>query len=127
MKASELRLGNLVWCFDKQVAEISTIGYDGCWANLLDPEAMQSTSQDVDMNYIQPIPLTKEWLTQFGFSNNGYGEFVKGRYMIDCEYTDKGLFEFCILGKALPDMEVEYVHQLQNLYFALTGKELTIE
>ena len=79
----------------------------------------------------EPIPLTEEWLIKFGFEKS-----------IDEYWTIDGSSLWWLLSKSknvgikLMDNEVfgvmnrykiEYVHQLQNLYFALTGKELTIK
>jgi hypothetical protein len=75
-----------------------------------------------------PIPLTEEWLLKFGFKPK----------MIETEY-----YSFWKIGhlgarydKKTHEVEITYigaflkhiknVHQLQNLYFALTGEELTI-
>jgi len=72
----------------------------------------------------QPIPLTEEWLLNFGFKHirdNWYNTHVNGntfnvyvfkdlRYRVEIVSQSIGVFK--------------YVHQLQNLYFALTGEEL---
>jgi hypothetical protein len=71
--------------------------------------------------------LTEEWLLNFGFDN--YDEL---------SFVDKGGFE-CKLGVILDggvvyvsptegatSINCQYVHQLQNIVFALTGKELSI-
>ena len=66
----------------------------------------------------EPINLTEEWLAKLGYdliSENHYGVLghliwkIEGRF-----YCDKN------------GMQLKYVHQLQNLYFALTGSELTV-
>jgi hypothetical protein len=67
----------------------------------------------------EPIPLTPEILVKAGFEN-----FEDGWY---------SLFDFTwnIYDKVLRWMGVQIkchdLHQLQNLYFALTGEELNIE
>ena len=64
------------------------------------------------------IPLTEEWLLKFGFviHEDGYITCPNGRQWI--LHLDNE-FEFEALN-----IIVIYVHQLQNLFFALTGKEL---
>ena len=66
----------------------------------------------------EPINLTEEWLAKLGYdliSENHYGVLghliwkIEGRF-----YCDKN------------GMQLKHVHQLQNLYFALTGSELTV-
>jgi len=69
----------------------------------------------------KPIPLTEEWLIKFGFS-----------CVIGHGYKKNG-FKGKIFGYSTMwhhhslRVEMKYVHQLQNLYFALTQKELTYE
>tara|TARA_R110000796_G_scaffold58965_5_gene135843 strand:+ start:3162 stop:3488 length:327 start_codon:yes stop_codon:yes gene_type:complete len=66
-----------------------------------------------------PIPLTEEWLVKFGFENaedDGVIGF-NGLYFWDREDG------YSLIISGTP---VKHVHQLQNLYFALTNEELTI-
>lgn len=74
---------------------------------------------------IQPIPLTEEWLIRFGFvlykRTLKYNIYIKNG---DISIKIKSLISsFRIYGFGI---EIQYVHQLQNLFFALTGKELTL-
>jgi len=83
---------------------------------------------ELDSVVYEPIPLTEEWLIKFGFfekyksTSNRWN--IGGFELHDCEDDDGQL-----QGVFLYDfrLEVKYVHQLQNLYFALTGKELEIK
>jgi hypothetical protein len=78
---------------------------------------------------LKPIPLTEEWLLKFGFEKTFYeGEF--GRYWDYIEHKHE--FHLHGMGFKSEDMDftflmrkINFVHQLQNLYFALTGNELT--
>jgi hypothetical protein len=70
-----------------------------------------------------PIPLTEQWLIDFGFENVSLGEWEKENILLDNEYTDKGIWNIVEESQCLT-INVKHVHQLQNLYFALTGKEL---
>lgn len=73
----------------------------------------------------EPIPLTEEWLLKFGFEKKGK-RFSKDWFYL---WDECGSIVFALaemhdeVGTYLP---IQHVHQLQNLYFALTGKELTI-
>lgn len=94
----------------------------------------------VECDQFSPIPLTEYWLLRMGFSI-GYGVFKNGLYRDT--FGDKVLLiEKPILysnhavlvkidgGKKLVLTVCEtlgYVHQLQNLFFALTGQELEIK
>ena len=93
----------------------------------------------------EPIELTEEWLIKFGAFKHelkgqyGYKYFFPmldyiyvierdfnkhqshffGIQYTDCEGIEDQVFNF--------SFDLKYVHQLQNLYFALTGNELTIK
>lgn len=69
-------------------------------------------------NRVSPIPLTEEWLIKLGFGKqNGYPfEMLNGYIKIR-----NGIYFFKYYQL---EIELNYVHQLQNLYFALTSKEL---
>jgi hypothetical protein len=72
------------------------------------------------LKFIEPIPLTEEWLLRFGFKKNRAGCSMKGlKITFD---SDEKIFwvDYNFTGTC----ELRYVHQLQNIYFALTGNEL---
>lgn len=81
-----------------------------------------------------PVPLTEEWLLRLGFYLNDRGhekQYGPPHDWSPCYiYWDK-LSGFCFQFENYQlnyeDIKVEYVHQLQNLYFSLTGKELEIK
>jgi hypothetical protein len=125
MEAKELRIGNYIHPLldENEVAEICSIGENDLgFERLSDKEYFQG-------NAIKPIPLTKKWLLKFGFEKiihiHGYTFFVlkstkKTRHAsisIYKTYTTVGISS-CV--------HCENVHQLQNLYFALTNEELKL-
>lgn len=138
MKAEELRIGNFLpmeeflngnnYCIVKEISEgkIKTI----CPNNQITGVIYEP----------KPISLTKEWLVNFGFTGD-FAEYEKDGINLDCEYTDKGEWNLFLKGNNIkpveskneyvchyiPKIELKYVHQLQNLYFALIGKELEIK
>lgn len=78
--------------------------------------------------FIKPIPLTQEWLLKFGFEIKKL-ESYRGEYymssisgMVYYFFTDSNEIE-----KQGSSYTCKHVHQLQNLYFALTQKELTYD
>lgn len=90
-----------------------------------------------------PIPLTPEWLERCGFLQMEYRYYdgsitdafvYKGRRYIIRSIELKGVdpyyameyFPYDQSQNCIPS-ELRCVHQLQNLYFALTGIELTIK
>jgi hypothetical protein len=124
MKAIELRLGN--W-------------YDN---NGIFKKVTPNTIEEVwvaERTWCKPIPLTEEWLLKLGFSMddaylsmwiNDYKYCFKYRdwaknWAFYIEYTDS-LHPKDENQKYPVSFDIKYVHQLQNLYFALTSEELTI-
>lgn len=67
------------------------------------------------------IPITQQWLISFGFK--GLEIYIKdiggGKRRLS---FGQNYFYIFIDGDLLA--RVDYIHQLQNLYFALTGEEL---
>lgn len=80
--------------------------------------------------WVQPIPLTPEILEKCGLKN-GNSELDRNVFYS----TNKHLAQFSVnisgsfgiyvgVFIALRSVHLEYLHQLQNLYFALTNEEL---
>jgi hypothetical protein len=121
MRANELRIGNLVKHIDKDsvftVKGIDLLGID-CENDI---ESMYSS---YEMLYY--VKLTEEWLLKFGFEKTMSWTYVKdlvGNLELVYYLGEKG---WSIGFKSYSDFSnLKYVHELQNLYFALTGKELT--
>jgi hypothetical protein len=116
MKASELRIGNWV----SLIADGHEHEPDNfCW--LLED---YDYYEDVMFN-ILPIPLTEEWLLRFGFylvivlDTKIY--FHSAMNDIEIRVDEDG---FDLGTESVGLCTVKYVHQLQNIYFMLTNKEL---
>lgn len=122
IKSTELRIGNLV------LMEAPDGSFQK-WKDVVHPVVYWDL--DDDTTSFKGIPLTEEWLRKFGFVYDG-GNGYKAPHGTDHWYhTLRSGFMPNILarGSIKSDLYkgVEYVHQLQNLYFALTGEELTIK
>jgi len=119
MIENELRIGN--WVFSKSFEanyKVKGIKFNGeLWLKNKDGSLWESNG----MKYIEPIPLTEEWLLKFGFDVSVSHYICKGKFAI-CSIDD----HFMYRGTELAP-EIHYVHQLQNLYHALTGQELKIK
>lgn len=128
MKANELRIGNLVYRTNKLTKEKLTIELTASCILYI------SANGEISSFIYEPIPLTEEWLTKFGFKEHDFEhigyvpetyhriESKIGYMVIDSQ------FEFTLnYGGEYSSEEIKNVHQLQNLYFALTGEELTIK
>lgn len=129
LKASDLRVGNYVQSKPLSIPRLN-ISSDG--VTEVSGYGISVMESDVENKLgFKPIPLTEEWLLKFGFSNGN-------KELSNCDLWDKhwiGEFEIQKTGTGWSfdpyrfDKVVwfQYVHQLQNLYFALTGEELKIK
>jgi len=129
MKVNELRIGNYVQCLnedDEKIAIAKIVSIDSV-GSCEYPIMVETIIGDSEEYYHQfsGIELTKEWLLKFGFELHGHT-------------YDKGLLSICLKGRiyqngrtyfnswCINERMPKYVHELQNLHFALTGEELTI-
>jgi hypothetical protein len=125
MKVQELRIGNLV-NFDGVNYKAESIHLEGC-VGLND-----IMYEEVYIDDLKPINLTEEWLIRFGFKYKDAGKYGKSGYFLKIKNQDQDTFLFAnnklqvsiYTFSIFIDVNIEYLHQLQNLYFALTGKEL---
>lgn len=121
MKANELRIGNYLKS-DGVVVKIDGRSIFDIWG-----------SEASSCKY-EPIPLTEEWILKFGFIANENGEpqietndgmglsisIQETPYKYSAWHFISSEHTYSIIS------ECKFVHQLQNLYFALTGKELEL-
>jgi hypothetical protein len=127
MKANQLRIGNWVMSanYKKIKREIKDYSVEVIRAGDIHHLETFPNSKS-----IKPIPLTEEWLLKFGFKKDTKYDWelkVNGVLFYGmCDDTQPVNTGIGILN--LPDsiINIQHVHQLQNLYFALTGEELTI-
>ena len=129
MKTTDLRLGNFISINFGNRDDGKVITVDG----VSDCEIYNEEYGYSPCNEFNPIPLTEQWLLDFGFNQS-----IEGQWYIHFD-------EMCLtIYEDLPqyiveihDMEmdkssiflksIQYVHQLQNLYFALTQEELILK
>jgi hypothetical protein len=118
MTANEIRIGN--YHYYHIVDPLDERGeYDDVCQ--IDPDDFRILTQ-FDCPEYKPIPLTEEWLLKFDWFSVDEGKYT----FRDIEYysiSEDGSLYFMNQYTAT---DIKYVHQLQNLYFALTGNELTI-
>lgn len=128
MTANELRIGN--WLNDsrpvnecaKKLFKITDNGY------------FKVRARDIEVaELFEPIPLTPELLDKCGFVETKtiyiYDRSKElGHHLGDfsiCKYDDTQI-KVWRGGRYLGIIHCEYLHELQNLYFALTKTELEI-
>jgi hypothetical protein len=138
IQANELKIGNLVY-YNGNLQEIGSV--TEIKKNLITGDECVVLDYRSDIlhqtQYLQPIPITEEWLLKCGFDKRessvcdafyiGINPITKDwlfdivwlKNMMDYSYED---FAFYRNGHH----KIHSVHQLQNLYFALTGEELEI-
>lgn len=104
MEAKEFRIGNAIWLVDKNKAYVIQDGHD--------------IDECENNEMVKPIQLTEEKLLKCGFENIVDGNFWDKNICI--HVSKDGLYILTEQRRVY----VKYLHQLQNLYFALTGEEL---
>lgn len=122
MKIEELKIGNLVKAKNNKIdffyiTDILRSGYlflsDG-----------YEDGYDSSIKDIEPIELTDEWLIKLGFETDGLkwwnGIICLGIFKDGLNYLPTEEIHYTV-GK-----KVEYVHQLQNLHYAITADELNV-
>ena len=123
MKANELRIGNYYYGDVLFPSEYNVIT-----AN----DLVELDSDPLD-DYYQPLPLTEEWLLKFGFEKKENSLFTKKlEYIYNslkyCEDYKIWIYYNDDNDAACNSIaDLNFVHELQNLYFALTKKELTMK
>jgi hypothetical protein len=131
MKAEELRRGNLVNAIGwSSIMQIESINNDSVYAHDF-PDF--KGSQPIDIGYLSGIPLTEDWLVKFGFERNSnvWSRFLKedieGLPTTMQMWSDSNEFTICRNGTYVISVKCESVHELQNLWHALTHEELTYD
>jgi hypothetical protein len=123
MKANELRIGN--WYEHNGIpTQVTSNTIEEVW--------------EAERIWCKAVPLTEEWLLKFGFEKSEIGFSQLERVIYQIEGFDFFVTQFgnnYVLGHFNNEecSSISYfchgmfnnVHQLQNLYFALTGEELT--
>jgi hypothetical protein len=117
MKANELRIGNWV----KSNVSGNVLRFTTYQFNDLNEILLCSPPKPK----LEPILLNEEWLVKFGFEYDSASSlYHKGGF--DVDFLEDRI-EFYLGEYGSTYSIIEHVHQLQNLYFALTGEELQIK
>ena len=135
MKANELRIGNWI-----------NVGGELNQFSIADFCDIFDNGDKWFKDLFKPIPLTEEWLLKFGFEEienlhthwksdkgfflNGYIIFMEKIIgVIIGEKSNSKFYDHSYQYRNGIGIikQIQYVHQLQNLYFALTGEELEIK
>ena len=145
MTQNELRIGNYVY-YEHTAHVVSGVHGNSVYSwwvkdgkPVIEYEAKDSSGTQVEAPYMdvisqhEPIPLTEEWLEKLGLTKSTldndfepnepkWYSWIKGAFNL--EIQENGEIWFEVYSHYI---HVKWVHQLQNLYFALTGEELTLQ
>jgi hypothetical protein len=121
IKPEELRIGNLV-SLRGEVVTVKGIGINS---------ALHERGENPAWD-LEGIILTEEWLVKFGLIDSNSNTNKKLSFKIqenEWDSTGDATFKYWsifINGRIIDMYSLKYVHQLQNLYFALLGEELIL-
>lgn len=125
MDVRELRIGNYLQYFGNVVQVEGIVKTP----NGYDIQLSEGDFASINSNSLEPIPLDEDWLGKFGFEKDVVFEdnelFHKNNLSVQ---AIKIGYDNCVLwydNEILSNLQ--HVHTLQNLYFALTGEELTFK
>ena len=119
MKKEELRIGN-------------HISFKGKWDGII--EELRSGSVTIKDNdgvfpydVFEGIALTEELLLRLGFEKDSGGYHLEDIYSLSISENKYREYLVCFNDRWLHgELKLTEVHQLQNMYYCFTGKELTL-
>lgn len=135
IKPQELRIGKFIYDDENQIVKVEKIesqyfnqeNEPGAPLVIFSKHGHGLWESDV----INPIPLTEELLLKCGFKRGSVTMYFLSIPNLACEIHATWFHNQYVIelqNNRIPIVtEVTYFHQLQNLYFALTGKELEIK
>ena len=126
IQPNELRIGNWVTPVFELQGESEDYEY-------LPPSQVSEVPIQEAFTFYEGIPLTEEWLLKLGARKDGETVYViktiRGAQIHALRWEGElkiGILYGTISGGSVTFHHIKFVHQLQNLYFALTGEELTL-
>ena len=118
MKTNELRIGNLVYR--------NTFKGDVVFkVEEIRKNCVVCKNDNAPLKTLNPIPLTEDILLKCGFEK--FAQVWYRHKTSGFEFALSGLIATNSYFGCFPVDCCNYLHQLQNLYFALTNEELNIE
>lgn len=124
MQANELRIGNAV-LFDGATGIVSQLRSDGAF---LEPENYATYLR------LSPIHLSPEILEQCGFvkdpdfQTHDFYDLAVGRHAFTYHLSGENLVYRSDVGLDFaPLCDCQYLHQLQNIIYAITGQDLVFK
>ena len=120
MKANELRIGNLIkWDADPEsIFTIEEINPE--WLIIKNIHKSGGTlTVKIAIDSAVPIPFTEGWFIKMEWA------LIKDNLFYIHSYFSLDVYRHLLYCGDYTGINVDYIHSFQNLYFALTGEELT--
>lgn len=121
LTAKELRIGNYIYC-KGGIIKVTLIGYYGVQSSI------NGTTINAKFNTpdLEPIPLTEQWLLDFGAkeylgSKRGF-KYSRFDFFYQEDYKYWHVTDF---DNETYLTKIEFVHEFQNFIFIMDGEELT--
>jgi hypothetical protein len=115
IKPTELRVGNRIK-YNNREAKIISIHEAGILS--------LSSGVNADLKNIRPIKLSDELLLRYGFIRNNEGTYKHNHRELTEVFHTLDEFFFRFDGKFIASCK--YLHELQNIFFALYKQEIGI-
>jgi hypothetical protein len=126
--AKELRVGNCVMDGAGRIMVVENI-QDRSINRLIDGDGV---SGSYSLEGLQPMPLTPEILEKCGFDIPAFIRDISDGFFLTTDkmlgfrlQLEKDYKHIGYVCESLKLNHIAYLHQLQNLYYALTGTEIT--
>ena len=117
MEAKELRIGNnILFSDDSTIFEVVEIDKNGLHVKNDNEETW------IELENFEGIKLTEEILMRLGFERNMYPLYSKDDFVYNIFNK-----QVAINKQQITNVDICYLHELQNLYYSLTKKELTLK
>ena len=119
MKITDLRLGNILsFVLPENICVVDSVCDELIGSYPLGRQSDFNAERGIES--FRPVLINSEWLLKLGFVESSHN----GSFEIRINLMGDGYACFNCFGYFL--REVKYVHELQNLYFALTDEELIV-
>lgn len=128
----DLRLGNLVLApqlWEDQYFNVIELYTEECSVS----PGQKNQARIITYQDLEPIEITLAVLQEFGFEMEEFGQHLLSYYVL----LTQGSHQLCLNQDLQPvkspthpillsNCRIQYFHQLQNLFYSVTGHELSI-
>ena len=128
IKINELRIGNSLQ-LDGEIYQVNELRNTLQCVELIrpdrnNPKLNEYEECDLDYNGLMPILLTGELLVNLGFEKIGIA-YINGEYIAKQQSDNEWTIDIEPVNMVYHTIStLKYVHELQNLFFSITGEEL---